>query len=149
MPSSSCNTLVTYRRCVLQFCVCFARTNHGQTFVSASGYASNRSKLNFPNSPSEFEPSRWLSHTPSSNDPGFQPNDATSPSAFNPFSLGPRRCLGRSLAYLEMRLILAHLIWTFDFEATESKENPWSWEQQKSWILWEKTPLIVRVRCKA
>lgn len=68
--------------------------------------------------------------------------------AFNPFSLGPRRCLGRNLAYLEMQLVLAHLIWAFDFEPVEDEEPPWSWEQQKSWILWEKKSLNVRIKCR-
>ena len=108
-----------------------------QTFVSCSGYASNRSSLNFPSSPSVFDPSRWL-----------QPSNSSKadPSAFNPFSLGPRNCLGRNLAYLEMRLILAYLLWHFDFE-TEGKA--WRWEDQKTWILWEKKPLNVRIRERA
>ncbi|KAL8950541.1 MAG: hypothetical protein Q9222_003430 [Ikaeria aurantiellina] len=106
----------------------------GGTFVSASGYSSNLSPLNFPDSPNQFNPSRWL--TPSG-------KLQASPIAFNPFSLGPRNCLGRNLAYLELRLILSRLLWDFDFEL-EDKE--WSWDRQKSWILWEKLPLNVRVR---
>lgn len=105
----------------------------GGTFVSCPGYASNRSSINFPNSPSTFDPTRWL--------PPSNPSK-TSPSAFNPFSLGPRNCLGRNLAYLEMRLILAHLLWTFDFEA---EDKGWRWEDQKTWILWEKRPLNVKI----
>lgn len=105
-----------------------------QTYVSASGYASNRSASNFADSPFRFDPSRWL-----------QPSSASKSgqSAFNPFSLGPRNCLGRNLAYLELRLILSRLIWTFDFELVN---KDWSWEKQKSWILWEKTPLNVQLK---
>ena len=118
-----------------------------QTFVSASGYASNRSSLNFPNHPSKFDPSRWLTSPPNSSltDPTSPPNHK---SAFNPFSLGPRNCLGRNLAYLEMRLILAHLLLTFDLEIPEGegKEAMGRWEEQKSWILWEKAPLRVKLR---
>lgn len=105
-----------------------------QIYVSASGYASNRSELNFPDSPSKFDPSRWLP-------PSSVPKSGQS--AFNPFSLGPRNCLGRNLAYLELRLILSHLLWAFDFELADKE---WSWEKQKSWILWEKTPLNVRLK---
>ncbi|KAL8818092.1 MAG: hypothetical protein Q9223_003205 [Gallowayella weberi] len=104
------------------------------TFVSASGYASNLSTLNFPNAPTTFDPSRWL---PQPNKPKGQP------AAFNPFSLGPRNCLGRNLAYLELRLILSRLLWEFDFELVD---KDWDWGAQKSWILWEKRPLNVRVR---
>ena len=112
----------------------------GGTHVSASGFASNRSSLNFPDSPSTFEPSRWLSHSSATD---TNPSASSTPSAFNPFSLGPRNCLGRNLAYLEMRLILAHLIWAFDFEL---QGNVGRWEEQKTWILWEKKPLYVRVK---
>ncbi|CAF9926361.1 hypothetical protein IMSHALPRED_006941 [Imshaugia aleurites] len=108
----------------------------GGTFVACPGYASNRSLLNFPDSPSTFDPSRWL---PPSN------LSKVGSSAFNPFSLGPRNCLGRNLAYLEMRLILAHLLWHFEFEAEDSA---WNWEDQKTWILWEKKPLKVKIRIR-
>ena len=44
-----------------------------------------------------------------------------------------------------MRLILAHLLWHFDFE---SENEAWRWEDQKTWILWEKKPLNVKIRIK-
>ena len=112
----------------------------GGTQVSAAGFASNRSSLNFPDSPSTFEPSRWLSRSSTTD---AKLSSSSTPAAFNPFSLGPRNCLGRNLAYLEMRLILAHLIWAFDFEL---QGNVGKWEEQKTWILWEKKPLYVRVK---
>lgn len=89
--------------------------------------------MNFPESPNTFDPSRWL---PQSNE------SKLGASAFNPFSLGPRNCLGRNLAYLEMRLILSHLLWQFNFEAVD---KDWRWEDQKTWILWEKRPLNARI----
>jgi cytochrome P450 len=36
--------------------------------------------------------------------------------ASQPFSYGPRNCIGRNLAYVEMKLIIARLVWTFDLE---------------------------------
>ncbi|KAL9105820.1 MAG: hypothetical protein Q9227_009076 [Pyrenula ochraceoflavens] len=110
----------------------------GGIYVSASGYSSNRSSINFPDRPSVFDPSRWLNNGVS--------NSATSKSAFNPFSLGPRNCLGRNLAYLEMRLILARLLFAFDLEAAEKPAG--KWEDQKSWILWEKMPLMVKLKIR-
>ena len=60
-----------------------------------------------------------------------------------PFSVGPRACLGKGLAYNEMRVILARLFWNFDLElCPESKE----WDQQYSYTLWEKRPLMCRLR---
>ena len=36
--------------------------------------------------------------------------------AFAPFSIGPRGCAGKSMAYLETSLVLAKTLWYFDFE---------------------------------
>ena len=117
-----------------------------QTFVSASGYSSNRSALNFPDRPFVFDPSRWLA----TGSDGASVPASKSPSAFNPFSLGPRNCLGRNLAYLEMRLILTHLLWAFDLEVPggTNSDTVGRWEEQKSWILWEKAPLMVRLKMR-
>lgn len=47
-----------------------------------------------------------------------------------------------SLAYAEMRLILARLLWSFELEMLpESK----SWDQQKTFLLWDKGPIQVKV----
>jgi hypothetical protein len=47
-----------------------------------------------------------------------------------------------SLAYAEMRLILARLLWKFDLEIMpESRE----WDQQKIWSLWSKGELNVKL----
>jgi cytochrome P450 len=55
-----------------------------------------------------------------------------------PFSVGPRNCIGRNLAYNEMRLILARVLWNFDLELCEESSG---WNEQKSFVLWEKPPL--------
>ncbi|KAK4031827.1 cytochrome P450, partial [Parachaetomium inaequale] len=58
-----------------------------------------------------FLPERFL--------PGAS-TDAESPfkndkmDALQPFSLGPRACLGQNLAWAELRLILAKVVWNFD-----------------------------------
>jgi hypothetical protein len=36
--------------------------------------------------------------------------------AFCPFSIGPRGCIGKSMALMEMRLTLARLLYLFEFE---------------------------------
>jgi cytochrome P450 len=49
-----------------------------------------------------------------------------------------------SLAYAEMRLILAKVLFTFDLELVD-KERDWIGEQ-KVFTLWEKGALMVRLK---
>jgi cytochrome P450 len=88
--------------------------------VAVSPWAATRSRLNF-REPDMFRPERWLGH-----DEKFS-NDHRNASL--PFGTGPRVCIGRNLAYLEMRLILSHLLWNFDIEldrgAYEEKNQVW------------------------
>lgn len=52
-----------------------------------------------------------------------------------------------SLAYIEMRLILARVLWNFDVKlADESKD--WL-RRQKIFLLWEKSPLYVYLTPRA
>ncbi|KAK2595833.1 hypothetical protein N8I77_013626 [Diaporthe amygdali] len=88
------------------------------------------SETNFKR-PFDFCPERWLG------DPEF--NDRKE--AFQPFSFGPRNCLGRNLAYAEMRTILARLIWNFDIKLADGCDN-WM-NKQKVWNLWDKPDLHV------
>ena len=107
-----------------------------KTQVLASHYAAFHSTSNFPDSPNTFNPSRWLPpNAPASQHPGFYP-----------FSLGPRNCIGLKLAYLEMGLVLARLLWSFDIEQVGRR---WEWEEQKTWILWEKRGVFVNMKRRA
>jgi cytochrome P450 len=86
-----------------------------------------------------FIPERWLPETiedPSS--PFFSDNRAV----FQPFSIGPRNCLGRNLAYTEMRVILARVLWTFDLELCEESRD---WKDQKVFVIWERGPLMCKL----
>lgn len=56
----------------------------------------------------------------------------------NPFLVGPRNCIGQNLAYAEMRLILARLVWGFDFAMGEGGR---AWLGQRNYLFWEKGPL--------
>ncbi|KAF5007928.1 hypothetical protein FDECE_5844 [Fusarium decemcellulare] len=82
--------------------------------------------------PDDFVPERWL------NDPRFE-NDAKR--AMQAFSMGPRECIGKNLAYAEMRLILARLIWNFDIRLAADSLG---WEDKsESYLLWQKGPVNV------
>ena len=54
--------------------------------------------------------------------------------AFNPFSTGPRNCIGRNLAYLEMCLVMAKLLCAFDVDGVV-EGGDYKWEEQKAYIL--------------
>lgn len=47
-----------------------------------------------------------------------------------------------SLAYAEMRLVLARFALDFDFELQQDSEN---WGLQKLFTFWEKPPLMVKI----
>jgi len=79
--------------------------------------------------PEQFIPERWL------NPKAFQPFHKD---AFTAFSAGDRGCLGKkylppssdtdvSLAYLELRLVLAHFAYLFDAQLVPSTDPGYSY----------------------
>lgn len=48
----------------------------------------------------------------------------------------------KSLAYFEMRLTLARLLFNFDIEPTPAIEG---WTDQKIYLVWQKKPLFVKL----
>jgi cytochrome P450 len=75
--------------------------------------------------PDTFKLERWLGE-------GLGDNK----DAFQLFSLGPRACIGINLAYLEMRVILAKMVWQYDFELL-SQELDWE-RDNMMYVLWKK-----------
>ncbi|KAH7065992.1 putative cytochrome P450 oxygenase [Paraphoma chrysanthemicola] len=94
------------------------------------------SPLNF-HEPQRFCPERWLPEAC---------NDPSSPFYYDrrdvhkPFSFGRRDCIGRNLAFHEMRLILALVLWNFELSLDKDMEH---WHKQKIFGLWQKPPLKV------
>lgn len=89
--------------------------------------------------PNDFLPERWLPSA--STKPEFADDDRA---ACQPFSLGTRNCIGKNLAYVEMRLILSKVLYNFDISAGEGMEGDWF--EQKSWAIWWKKPVWVKLR---
>jgi cytochrome P450 len=83
--------------------------------------------------PDEFHPERWMGK-----DSRFA-NDKRE--VLQPFLYGPRNCLGKNLAYNEMRLIVAYLIVSFDIEHTKESEN---WFPHEVYALWQKPPMKLK-----
>jgi len=63
---------------------------------------------------------------------------------FQPFLVGRHMCIGHKFAWAEMRLVLARLLYAFDMSLAGSTVD--DWEQQKTFIFWEKEPLMVQLR---
>jgi len=74
-------------------------------------FAVNRSAKYFHN-PDTFVPERWL---PEEQRPAEHGKDRLS--ASKPFSVGFHSCLGRPLAWLELRLVLTRILWAFDLSS--------------------------------
>ncbi|KAF5485433.1 Cytochrome P450 monooxygenase 1 [Colletotrichum aenigma] len=99
------------------------------TIVSIHQWAINHNEKYFKD-PYGFHPERFMGEDEFASD---------NREAFQPFHIGSRNCLGRNLAYVEMRLILARLIWNFDVQIDEACMD-WA-EKQQIFILWDKGPL--------
>lgn len=105
----------------------------GNTRVLVPHYPAYMSPINFKD-PKSFVPERWLPET------GY---DDDRKEVFQPFSIGPRNCLGKNLAYHEMRLILSKLLWNFDLDLCPQSDK---WADQKCFVLWEKPQLMVKMK---
>ncbi|KAI9041494.1 cytochrome P450 [Aspergillus affinis] len=101
------------------------------TIVAIHHWATYHNEKYFTD-PFGFHPERFLGDERFAND-NFD--------ILQPFNFGPRNCLGRNLAYAEMRMILARLIFNFDLELASDSVG-WM-EQQNIFFLWDKPPLHV------
>ena len=77
------------------------------TFACIWIYALHRNPTLW-HSPDEFLPERWI-------DPQLRQRDLgqDEPGAYIPFALGPRNCLGRPLAQVILRIMLARILWRY------------------------------------
>ncbi|RAL14685.1 cytochrome P450 [Aspergillus homomorphus CBS 101889] len=105
----------------------------GGVSVSVPHYATYRSARNFA-FPDCFLPERWLGAAQYSEDRR---------EAFQPFSFGPKACIGRNLAYAEMRTVLAKLLWHFDLTMDEKCSR---WDESRTYVVWDKPDLWLRLR---
>lgn len=100
------------------------------TVVMSSFYAAGRSEDNF-HRPDDFLPERWI-----------DPECTDKKNGSQPFLLGSRVCIGRALALLEIRLIIAKMLWAYDMELVDPAQE---WLSENGFaVLWEKPALYVR-----
>ena len=115
------------------------------TSVGVNHFACYHHPQNF-HRPEDFLPERWLPEARTQ-----APFDKDNRACMQPFSFGPRNCLGKNLAKAEMRLILAKMLWRFDLEligdgtgGTGGQARDWM-QGQRVWGFWAKPALMVRL----
>lgn len=96
--------------------------------VGASVYAMHRNPHHWRD-PDVYLPERWLElrHEKRGGEPVHR-----SRLPYFPFNIGPRGCLGKSLALAEIMLTFALLLWKFDFRRADSDESWIETEDTKS-----------------
>ncbi|KAL4892367.1 cytochrome P450 [Aspergillus ambiguus] len=105
----------------------------GGVYVSADVWTIHRDARTVGERPTSFEPERWL--------------DVPTKPYTVPFSIGPRMCIGVTLAWVEMRIALAKTILTFDWELAKDPDESRDWvEEARLKQLWKKAPLMIRFR---
>jgi hypothetical protein len=86
--------------------------------VGVNVYALHHNESYFPE-PFTFNPNRWIAPSPETDE--SRAAIKAMHDAFAPFSTGYRGCAGKAMAYLEISLILAKVLWYFDFQAAPGK----------------------------
>lgn len=81
-------------------------------FVTYHTYAMGRMESVWGKDCTEFKPERWLE------------NRAESPFRYPVFHAGPRMCLGKEMAYIQMKSIAASLLERFEIEALDKDTCP-------------------------
>lgn len=114
----------------------------GGTSVGINHWTAYSSDANFKHA-KEFHPERWMDRSEWASPDEFA---ADSHEIFQPFSFGPRNCIGRNLAWAEMRLITAHLMYSFDLALAPGMDG---WTEQNVFLVWAKKPLMVSLRPKS
>ena len=91
------------------------------TAVQIAPYALHRDSRYFSPDPDRFRPDRWLADRETAGK--VELNQA----AFIPFSIGPMNCVGKALAQVELRAVIATLVQRFDMSLKEDWDRR-QWE---------------------
>lgn len=102
----------------------------GGTTVAVHPWSVTHDPRNFKD-PYAFAPERWL-------DPVTDNLNAS-----QPFLLGTRNCIGQNMAWMELRILVAKMVFLFDFELIDGNLD---WVKDGSvYRLWEKPDLWTKV----
>ncbi|CAK8542990.1 unnamed protein product [Lathyrus sativus] len=111
-------------------------------FISYHTYAMGRMESVWGEDCNEFKPERWLENE---NGDGDYVCRSESPFRFPVFHAGPRMCLGKEMAYIQMKSIAASVMERFEVVAVDKDKCP---EHVLSLTLRMKDGLPVRVRAR-
>jgi cytochrome P450 len=90
------------------------------TVLAVPHYAIHHNPAYYPD-PFAYKPERWLDANKGAVELAH--------SAFCPFSIGPRACIGKGMAYLELSVALARMVWLFDMRLKPgSRVGEGGWE---------------------
>jgi cytochrome P450 len=103
------------------------------TIVGVPAYAIHHDETYYPD-PWSFRPERWIVAHHDSAEDGENDSDVdpllrrpeqvqAARDAFAPFSLGSRGCVGKSLAYLELCICLARVLYLYDIRRADGTEE--------------------------
>ena len=91
------------------------------TVVGVPTYAIHRKADYFPE-PLAYKPERWLIDEKADKLVVTAENLALAQSAFCPFSIGPRGCIGKGVAYLELSVALARTLFLYDMRLANGQD---------------------------
>ncbi|RMZ79609.1 hypothetical protein DV737_g3312, partial [Chaetothyriales sp. CBS 132003] len=96
----------------------------GGTVIGVPAYVAHHGKEAFPD-PWSFRPERWIvgSNFHAEGTIVSKGEVERAREAMCPFSLGSRGCIGKPVAYIEMRITLAALLWAYEFREAEGSEK--------------------------
>ncbi|TQS31576.1 hypothetical protein Golomagni_08138, partial [Golovinomyces magnicellulatus] len=95
------------------------------TVVGTPHYTVQHNEAYYPK-PYTYVPERWLvgSKNPLTGTETTQEEVSLASSAFCPFSIGPRGCIGKGLAYVEMTTTLARTLFLYDIRKAVAAADP-------------------------
>jgi cytochrome P450 len=98
--------------------------------VGTPHYAIHHNPAYYPE-PFAYRPERWIVNHDASSEKGSnvavgvsEAQVALAQSAFCPFSVGPRGCIGKGLAYVEMSITLARVLFLYDVRRAVGVADP-------------------------
>ncbi|KAF4585910.1 Cytochrome P450 family protein [Ophiocordyceps camponoti-floridani] len=104
------------------------------TVVGTPHYAIHHNDDHFP-TPFAYVPERWLAGetNPVTGRTTTDEDVATAQAAFCPFSVGPRGCIGKGLAYVEMTTALARTLFLYDLRRAVGVDDPGEGRVGREW----------------